>query len=155
MAALTGACLSIDWPPTVESGHGGGGGGSETVDASGIVEAGVDSSFDANGVTGFICSVATQPGFLATCSTWANIPSTSEVLGYMNDCAHDGAPVGTVLPQGSTCPDLNAITGCCQLMGVLHQDCFYTMDSTTAPQSTQAGCVAKGGIWSTAPIPYQ
>jgi hypothetical protein len=152
MAALTGACLSIDWPPTVESGHGGGGGSAGTAEA-GVVDAGEDTSFDANGITGFICLVpAANNNGLEQCSTFVDVLDPNALLSDMNEC-RNLAPQGTVLAQGAQCP--SGITGCCQRMGADIQQCYYTMNAALQADTTETGCESSGGVWSTTPIPYQ
>jgi len=137
-----GACLSVDWPPTVESGFGGGhAAGSNEPDAS--HDAGEDSGTASDGgpVAGFTCTI--QAGLPSGyCTTYLNLTAAMEMVQSATCTMDTGTP--SVAPCVAT-----DVIGCCTTAGSSYQTCFYT--GSTFADSTLTNCVSGGGTFAATP----
>ena len=146
---VTGACLSVDWPPTVESGFGGGHAAGSSGDSGSTTsptgEGGTPAAGD-SGDLGFSCSVGAPPAGGATCKTYASVPGATELASLMASCG------GVIATGMGACPSTN-IAGCCLSapgLGYSEQTCWYS--PATAAAATDAGCASSGGSFSVTPL---
>jgi hypothetical protein len=120
--------MSVDFPPTVASGHGGGGGGNGTMEG-GTPDASEDTGFEGDGGTAsFICSIggATPTG---TCTVYVDVPS--DIAPDLENAPNGCAASGQVLTSGDC--GSTVISCCLETIGTYQmQTCYYSTPPSCA-----------------------
>jgi hypothetical protein len=141
VGAITGACLSPDWPPTVESGPVGAGraGGASIVSDASTSEPDGDSFEDAGG----------DSSALGTASAGQTCTLATGVCQIVKATGSTGWPCnGTIGAAGSMCPTTNLV-GCCTVMNGADdiESCYNSAQQTGG---TAMSCAQMGGSFSAA-----